>query len=110
LQVREEIVATTKKTKEDPSSLVQDETLLLAPPVGVVPIITPPLPPDSVSPGVGIQSPVGAHFSAPKTSEHDTTAPENGPTQLSLFDMPEPHTEVVRRLRLPLAQSSSVEI
>jgi DNA polymerase-1 len=110
LQVREEIAAPTKKTKEYPSSLVQDETLLLAPPVGVVPIITPPLPPDSVSPEVGIQSSVGSRLSAPKTSEQGIVAPENGPTQLSLFDMPEPHTEVVRRLRLPLAQSSSVEI
>ncbi len=110
VQVQEETVATTKKTKEDSSSLMQDETLLLAPPVGVVPIITPPLPPDSLSPDINIQSTVEARLNAPKTSEQDTTATENGPTQLSLFDMPESHTEVVRRLRLPPAQSSSVEI
>ena len=109
LQIQEEIVATKTETKADSPSLEQDETLLLALPVGVVPIMTPPLPPDSLSTDIGIQSFMGTQFIAPKTGEHDTTESENGPTQLSLFDVPELHTEVVRRLRLPPAQPSSVE-
>src|SRR5205823_2357979 len=54
-------------------------------------------------------SPVGTQFIESKTGEHDTIASENGPIQLSLFDTPEPHTEVVRRLRLPVAQPSPLE-
>jgi DNA polymerase-1 len=56
-------------------------------------------------------SSAGEQFIAPKTSESAMDVSENGPMQLNLFDIPEPRTDVVRRLRLPSpTQPSNVEI
>src|SRR6266700_1693069 len=60
--------------------------LLYAPPVGIVPIMSPPPPP-------------GGAANAPEESQTTEAL------QLSLFEMPEPPTEVVRRLHMPSAPS-----
>src|SRR5262249_43561430 len=60
--------------------------LLLAPPVGIVPIMSPPQPPTGAA-------------SAPEES------PATEALQLSLFDMPEPPMELVRRLHMPSTPS-----
>jgi DNA polymerase I len=65
---------------------VTQANLLYAPPVGIVPIMSPPPPPSGAA-------------SAPE--EGQTTEP----LQLSLFDLPEPPTEVVRRLHMPSTPS-----
>ncbi len=84
----------------DPSSFAQDADLLYAPPLGVVPILTPPTPPEGVTADtLAILQPVGAANS----STHENTDVEDDEfAQLSLFEMPEAeHPEVVRKLRLP---------
>ncbi len=93
---------TTTNKSADTSALAQDEDLLLAPPVGVVPIMTPPPPPDSASKDNdahmnAVESPT---FIATESETVEDDA-EDDFTQLSLFDVSEPHTEVVRKLRLP---------
>jgi DNA polymerase-1 len=101
--------------KVEPVEPDEREELLYAPPIGVVPVRTPPLPPGSepsVAPGV-TGTPVGtlsASVALSTTSESDPVSPaevedEEGPTQLNLFDVAEPHTEVVRKLRLPASTS-----
>ena len=85
----------------------QEEQLLYGPPTGVVPILPPPLPPEMVT---GAADTSSSAFDA--SSEHPTSTSaqsssqavavaEDAPAQLSLFDVEEPHTEVVRKLRLP---------
>ena len=70
----------------------QQENLLLAPPVGVVPIMSPPPPPVAVLDASATQDIMPGDSSESSTTE---------PSQLNLFDLPEPATEVVRRLHLP---------
>ncbi len=82
----------------------EKEHLLYAPPLGVVPIITPPLPPGNTvlqREGAFAEAPVPAHISS--SSQPGTTPATRGEEalQLSLFDITEPHTEVVQKLRLP---------
>ncbi len=85
----------------------EEEQLLYGPPTGVVPILPPPLPPEMVT---GAADTSSSAFDA--SSEHPTSTSaqsssqavavaEDAPAQLSLFDVEEPHTEVVRKLRLP---------
>ncbi|GAC1621241.1 MAG: hypothetical protein NVS4B11_14100 [Ktedonobacteraceae bacterium] len=95
--------ATTNKSR-DSSAFAQDADLLYAPPLGVVPIITPPAPPDSpmldTSTTTSIAS-ASTRSTASETTQESTLAEDDGFAQLSLFDVPETHTEVVRKLRLP---------
>src|SRR5205085_5919420 len=101
----------------------QDEDLLLAPPIGMVPILTPPPPPSANAVGAQFlalnQSTVpnkvrhdnrgtSAQFIAPNKLPHDqisetedTETSTDNPVQLDLFNLPEPAAETVRRLRLP---------
>ncbi len=82
----------------DVSALAQDADLLYAPPLGVVPVLVPPTPPDG-TPLNAISSLLPAHASV---AVPDNTSPEDDDfAQLSLFDIPAVHTEVVRKLRLP---------
>src|SRR3989442_1219612 len=73
----------------------QDEDLLLAPPLGMVPILTPPPPPDS--PGPGIQFITPGKIEDEDALNRDPTTP----VQLDLFEMNEATPAVVRKLRLP---------
>ncbi len=82
----------------DVSALAQDADLLYAPPLGVVPVLVPPTPPDG-TPLNATSTLLPAHASV---AVPDNTSPEDdGFAQLSLFDIPVMHTEVVRKLRLP---------
>ena len=82
----------------------QSEDLLLAPPVGVVSIMSPPAPP-SVTDLTMPQGDAGSTISGGKHAQDDAgkhqTDSQDGLTQPSLFGTLEPATEVVRKLRLP---------
>ena len=89
----------TSKSR-DTSTLAQDASLLYAPPLGVVPIIMPPTPP------TGLILEGGTHAESALAQVNEATREEvasedDGFAQLSLFDVPATHTEVVRTLRLP---------
>jgi DNA polymerase-1 len=78
----------------------QVEDLLLAPPVGVVSIMSPPAPPSAANlmmPGTAASSAQPAHDG--KGKHHFEAQDEL--TQPTLFGALEPATEVVRKLRLP---------
>ncbi len=91
----------TATKPRDPSAFAQDAELLYAPPLGVVPILTPPTPPDGITPDTtAILQP--RHESANSTTQENADVEDDGFAQLSLFDISETqHTEVVRKLRLP---------
>ncbi len=78
--------------KED----TQPENLLLAPPVGVVPIMSPPPPPATT-----LSAPAAQVIEQSKPTEHPTVEP----LQLNLFDMAEPTIEEVRKLHMPSISS-----
>lgn len=87
----------TSKSR-DTSTLAQDASLLYAPPLGVVPIIMPPTPP------TGLILEGGTHAASAQVNEatrEEVASEDDGFAQLSLFDVPATHTEVVRTLRLP---------
>jgi DNA polymerase-1 len=86
----------------------ESEKLLYAPPIGVVSVLTPPLPPGefalrvSASPGHPASSSAledGGMQSQPAAASATIVA--GGPQQLSLFELAEAPTEVVHKLRLP---------
>ena len=87
------------------SVITETEKLLYAPPTGVVPSIPPPLPPDAAS--LNITAGHAPRPAATKiagvthTSSSDPDTSDDGPLQLSLFDVAEPHSEVVHKLHLP---------
>jgi DNA polymerase-1 len=87
------------------------ENLLFAPPTGVVPILLPPLPPELV-PGVAGISSSSEHpmLAATQSSTQTVAVAENAPAQLSLFEVEEPHTEVVRKLRLPTSANVTTPV
>jgi DNA polymerase-1 len=89
----------------------EGENPLYAPPTGVVPVLTPPMPPGS-STKIDVEpaatSPVATAVVSTEAVATDTVQVEE-PLQLSLFEVAEPHTETVRKLRLPgPAQESAV--
>ncbi len=92
---------TTATKPRDSSTFAQDADLLYAPPLGVVPIIAPPTPPNGTVPDA--TAPLQTvHVSASSTTQENAATEDDEFAQLSLFDMPEAsHTEVVRKLRLP---------
>jgi DNA polymerase-1 len=92
----------------------QDEDLLTAPPLGVVQIMEPPTPPDMDEVELAVrqasQEKHTAEQAAAMQIEVGAEGEQGGPTQLSLFEMPEPQSEVVRKLRLPaVGQSGTAE-
>ena len=108
---------TPSSTEAVPAEPPDDEKLLFAPPTGVVPILTPPLPPEPVtgfvatSPSSRSDSSGGDSSLAPaQFSSQSAVVVEDAPAQLNLFEVEEPHTEVVRKLRLPAPTGSSVPI
>ncbi|GLV59562.1 hypothetical protein KDH_63880 [Dictyobacter sp. S3.2.2.5] len=109
--------ATAASSAELPSTdgteLAPGEDPRLAAPMGVVPILLPPLPPGeetAVEPDVLV--PLNARSGA---GDGVTNAPaavavatrEESPAQLSLFEVEAPHEEVVHKLRLPGMPSPS---
>jgi len=104
--------ATTSLSPEAAAIPSDDEQILYAPPIGVVPIMAPPLPPDQATiERVSTEIPV----LAPSPSAHmlvsTATATNDEPTQLSLFEETlEPHEEVVRKLRLPGPSQANVPL
>jgi DNA polymerase-1 len=87
-----------------------DEDLLTAPPLGVVQIMEPPAPPDMNEADMPLDQAAQERHTAAQAAvaraEQDEENEQNGPTQLNLFEMPEPVGEVVHRLRLPAAGES----
>lgn len=100
LETSENSVSASTARREERSGSIpeQVEDLLLANPVGVVPIISPPLPP------MGVQGQEG-HESLGNSQENPLWAGEDEPMQLSLFGPMEPSGETVRTLRLPSVKS-----
>ncbi|HEY4387987.1 MAG TPA: 5'-3' exonuclease H3TH domain-containing protein, partial [Ktedonobacteraceae bacterium] len=92
------------------SLLADAENLMYAPPLGVVPILPPPLPPTSPVVEVVTEEPVAAPIALAVSTPEAGAEAENEPTQLSLFEMTEPHTEVVHKLRLPALEQASTPL
>ncbi|HLX40628.1 MAG TPA: DNA polymerase I, partial [Ktedonobacteraceae bacterium] len=86
----------------------QDEELLLAPPVGAVPIMSPPPPPTGMS-----FTATGSVAQRENEQRGVTTlaapAPDS-PAQMNLFGMEEPATAVVRKLRMPGQTMQTVQM
>ncbi len=85
--------------------ITETEKLLYAPPIGVVPIMPPPSPPGeaslNVTTGHAPRSAVAKMAGVAHASGSAPDTSEDGPLQLSLFDVAEPHSEVVHKLHLP---------
>jgi len=81
---------------------VEAEKLHYAPPVGVVPILTPPPPPDGTTVPLVLSHPEAENIATPAASDVEEI---EQPTQLSLFGEEEPRVETTRRLRLPTSQA-----
>ncbi len=95
------------------SEPADEENLLFAPPTGVVPILSPPLPPD-YEPGVveltNSQSVEGSVATSAQPTSAAIAVAESVPEQLNLFDVEGPHAEVVRTLRLPGPANTGVQL
>ncbi|WP_162005320.1 DNA polymerase I [Dictyobacter vulcani] len=76
-----------------------------APPMGVVPIVMPPLPPgEETAVPQDVLEPLSLQASSVEQNASAQVAvatKEPGPAQLSLFEVEAPHEEVVHKLRLP---------
>lgn len=93
--------ARTGRTEPVPE---QDESLLNAPPLGMVSIMPPPAPPVMAS----ISLPSQQTTSEATGSRLATVASTQAPVvQPGLFEMPEPAPETVRRLRMPPAPQAA---
>ncbi|HEX6478811.1 MAG TPA: DNA polymerase I [Ktedonobacteraceae bacterium] len=95
----------TKTEKKKPEPVPQqEEELLLAAPMGVVPIMTPPRPP-SIAAGALSATDTDVVRAWEQTKQNgaaiDDRDEQDGPSQLSLFGELEPAAEVVTKLRLP---------
>jgi DNA polymerase-1 len=102
----------------------QQEDLRFAPPIGIVPVITPPLPPSRVPEQRTPVAQEAAAIAGAAIAPHalntpyeapalDAVAPATSveePLQLSLFETAAPHAEVVRKLRLPGPTSMNTPI
>ncbi|HYB01941.1 MAG TPA: DNA polymerase I [Ktedonobacteraceae bacterium] len=90
-----------EKKKPEPIEQ-QDEDLLLAPPLGVVTIMSPPAPPVTAGLSLSTASSIQASGNGLNNQpEHVSTEPVDELMQPSLFGSFEPAPEVVRKLRLP---------
>lgn len=74
------------------------ESLLLALPVGVVPIMSPPLPPVSSRGGNAVE---GRPERLPSINLFTSAPTDTEPAQLNLFDIAGPTIEIVRKLHMP---------
>lgn len=92
-----------------------DEELLTAPPLGVVQIMDPPPPPALEETAMPLTRAAQEKHTASQAAvmqiEVSAEGEQAGPTQLSLFELPEPAGETVHKLRLPaVGQSGNAEI
>ncbi len=101
-----------EKKKSEPI-VEQEEDLLTAAPLGVVQIMEPPLPPDLESVEKPLTEAAQEQHTPQQTAAMEIEvnaqgeqAEETGPTQLSLFDLPEPAGETIHKLRLPAVGQS----
>ncbi len=97
-------IVVEKKKPEPVEPIGQEEDLLLAPPVGVVSIMSPPVPPSAVDltmPRVATSSLQISGQTAQDGKRKQHTDNEDELMQPSLFGTLEPAPEVVRKLRLP---------
>lgn len=94
---------TAQNKPRDSSVFAQDTDLLYAAPLGVVPILTPPTPPDGTTsdPTLAVATKDQIHDSIAE----ETAVEDDGFEQLSLFEVPEAQPEV-RKLRLPSPTST----
>jgi DNA polymerase I len=95
--------ARVEKRKPEPVEQ-QDEDLLLAPPVGVVSILSPPVPPtmaDLKMPHTSANNVFESEQNVQNKGTQDSTDTVEELMQPSLFGTLEPATAVVRKLRLP---------
>ncbi|MGH2506097.1 MAG: DNA polymerase I [Ktedonobacteraceae bacterium] len=95
-------------------SVELDEHLLTAPPLGVVQIMEPPQPPNLDEIEMPLTQAAQEQHTPQQAAvmQHEASAerPQAEPTQLSLFEIPEPVGETVHKLRLPaLGQNGIVE-
>ncbi|HCI78893.1 MAG TPA: DNA polymerase I [Ktedonobacter sp.] len=81
-----------------------EDELLYAPPLGVVPILTPPSPPENLGVSNSITPP--DELSSSPTGVEQASEHEESFAQLNLFELPEQHAEPVRKLRLPSTAST----
>ncbi len=85
---------------------------LYAPPMGVVPILEPPLPPgeETVVP-LDVRDPLSIRSLGAERIDSEqaqsTAASEEAPAQLSLFEVEVPHEEIVHTLHLPSLPSQT---
>jgi len=100
----------TKNEKKKPEPVPQqEEELLLAAPMGVVPIMAPPTPPQGGREGSPLSYTVysgGSREDRSEVVEEADPWAHDGPSQLSLFGELEPAAEVVTKLRLPATAQS----
>jgi DNA polymerase I len=102
----------TGTEKETSSEAVEelDEDLRTASPLGVVQIMEPPQPPDREEVDMASETVQERHTARQAVAIKNAADVESGPTQLSLFEVPESVVEVVHKLRLPtVGQSGTAE-
>jgi DNA polymerase-1 len=101
-------ISRVEKRKPEPVEQ-QDEDLLLAPPVGVVSIMSPPIPPaltDLKISGNPANNVLSSEQFVQYSDAQDSTDTVEELMQPSLFGTLEPAPEVVRKLRLPTASQA----
>jgi DNA polymerase-1 len=105
-------VAEEEHTSLAETSVAEEENLLFAPPTGVVPILPPPLPPELVTVAADISPSSSEHpmLAATQSSTQAVAVAEDALAQLSLFEVEEPHAEVVRKLRLPTSANLTTPV
>ena len=100
-----DISSTTRVEKRKPEPVEQqDEDLLFAPPVGVVSIMSPPVPPAMADLKMALNSANNVHSRKQTMQYRDAQGSTDTVEELmqpSLFGTLEPTPEVVRKLRLP---------
>jgi DNA polymerase I len=90
---------TSEHNDEPQASEIEPERLLYAPPLGVVPILTPPPPPGQTE--LLLATPATSRDAEMVNGHEPSSVAEDEPTQMNLFDVAEAHGEVVHKLRLP---------
>ncbi len=97
--------AAAAMSKQHEHAITEAGNLLYAPPIGVVPIMSPPLPPGKVPLHVS-----AGHTPSPSDSKIPNTfhalkaildKDEDKPLQLSLFDIDDSHSKIVHQLHWP---------
>jgi DNA polymerase-1 len=105
VQIKNEEVQ-QQATSEGTADASEEKPLLFAAPLGIVPILTPPPPPGTVSLRQDVLPAV-----QPQSVTFTTPEPEtNTPMQLSLFEGAESHVAVTQKLRLPSPTYSSTPL